>query len=600
MKKMCTLIVLSLSLSLFFLSKTSAQGCFDMTFCTDSTTCTATEVYLPYPPFFDLPCNVLPGATLTSDIPNLDDDGVNWATAADVPAGVYWATFIGVDDCGNQDTCTISVTVADCTAPQTTCITGLVVELQDGNPPSITLYAADFVLASIDNCPGSISYSFSETAPEPSMVFTCGDAGNQFLEIWTSDAAGNQSNCTVTLVVQTNDVDCCSGPTGNFAGLVQRDDQLGVEDVEVSCGDCPQTSSLTDADGAYHFDDLFMNCSYTFVPQKDGDDAEGLTILDVFRTRKHVLGLDPITNPSRLLAADVNQSNTVSTLDLVFMVKVILEQDPGFSEVDSWKFNPPFITINSLPIDPAQAAFLGIKMGDVLREEEVPIASVHPVFGLPTIEADLPGEVTASVKVKEFSQIEAFQMSISWDPSLLSLNGITSTVLSNFLPVNVYEPTPGHVNLYWFMTDGQQLTLADGAAILDLSFNTLLPGVSTPLTLFEDGIPFQIVAEGCKLVEDATVTSAKDIPMLQAFRVIQGANPLPVGGSTRIQVQSDRSILIKGMLTDAAGQIYSQVERQIPAGASSLELALPDAPGVYFLLLQAPGSESQTIKLVLL
>ena len=598
MKKNYLSIVLLLAFQIILFLKSPAQGCFDIEYCTDDTSCTAGTVWLPYPPFF-LPCNTLPGAVLTSNVPDLVDDGLTGAIAENVPAGVYWASFIGQDECGNLDTCTISVTVADCTAPQIDCIPGLVVELIDVNPPAVTLSAAQFIESFTDNCPGTLSFSFFGDAMVPDRTFTCLDAGFLTLEIWGADQLGNTSEpCTTILVIQANDVNCCEGPTGNLTGMVQRDDQLGVENVQVYCANCPQSNVQTNASGEYAFEGLFQNCEYTFVPQKDGDDAKGVTVLDVLKLRKHILGIDPILLPTRILAADLNSNGVVSTFDMVLMVEVILEKDPGFTEVDSWTFNPSFISIASLPVDPAQMAFTGIKMGDVLREEEVPVADVHPVFQVPEVNVNSGGGVIP-ITVKGFSQIEAFQMSFVWDPAQMEITGLTS-VLPNFTGANYYLPEPGRLNVFWVMTDGQQLTLMDGMAIFQFDF--FVPG-TPPDILFgidPDHIPLQVIAQGCKLVQDPTITSSHEQPLTEVFRIIPGPNPLMRGTQVDIRVQSAGDLVLQGVLTDAAGKIYSRIERDIPAGLSSLSLQLPDSPGVFFLQLNTSSGVGQTIRFILI
>ncbi len=55
-----------------------------------------------------------------------------------------------------------------------------------------------------------------------------------------------------------------------------------------------------------------------------------LTAVDLSILQKHVLGLDVITDPMKLAAADTNSSGSTSALDLITLVKVILGFDQFF------------------------------------------------------------------------------------------------------------------------------------------------------------------------------------------------------------------------------------------------------------------------------
>jgi hypothetical protein len=377
-------------------------------------------------------------------------------------------------------------------------------------------------------------------------------------------------------------------------GLVYRDDLAGLEGVEVHCAACPEANVWTNADGLFSFEGLFPNTYYAFVPKKDGDDSEGLTVLDLCVLRRHILGLDFIEDPNRLRAADVNLTNTVTTLDLVLIVMVILEETSGFSDTDSWTFEPPLIQLNDLTGEPL--GFLGIKMGDVIREEEVSLADVHPEFSFPLIPADAPGPVTAAVKVKNFAQIEALQFSLAWDPNVLHLNSVTSPSLPGFLPANFHQPAPGRLNVWWLDMSVQPLWLPDEAELLTLDFTVLTPSPPVQLGLDPDGIPFQVVADGCQLVETAPVLTVVEAP--PPVRIELTDNPSLPGQLVRFRVQSDRALELRGALMDISGRVLAEWEQNIPEGTTELVQQAPQAPGVYFLRMWAPGAGVQVIKWV--
>lgn len=113
--------------------------------------------------------------------------------------------------------------------------------------------------------------------------------------------------------------------------------------------------------------------------KKDGDDLNGVTTWDLVLIQKYILGLESL-GPFKILAADLNQSKTLTAIDLLTIRKAILGfYSDGFPFVDSWLFYDgdcepgedvfdsncvDFIPIN-LELESQEMNFLGIKMGDV-------------------------------------------------------------------------------------------------------------------------------------------------------------------------------------------------------------------------------------------
>jgi hypothetical protein len=81
--------------------------------------------------------------------------------------------------------------------------------------------------------------------------------------------------------------------------------------------------------------------SGTLTVSLNKDDAynNGVTTADLIKMQRHVLGTEFMT-PYRILACDVNLSNSISTLDMIRIRKLILTLTPDFGEgsVPSWQF----------------------------------------------------------------------------------------------------------------------------------------------------------------------------------------------------------------------------------------------------------------------
>lgn len=120
---------------------------------------------------------------------------------------------------------------------------------------------------------------------------------------------------------------------------------------------------------------------YFVIPTKQSDPLNGVSTFDLIQIQKHILNLKPFDSPFQYIAADVNRSGTVSTLDVIQLRKLILGIDANFSNNSSWRFvdanhifrdpNDPLKTylpekIRVGPLNgPRQVGFIGIKIGDV-------------------------------------------------------------------------------------------------------------------------------------------------------------------------------------------------------------------------------------------
>jgi len=159
---------------------------------------------------------------------------------------------------------------------------------------------------------------------------------------------------------------------------------------------------------------------------------------------RHILGVKKLSNPYRLIAADVNNSQSITTLDLVQIRKMILGLETKFSAVPSWRFVdagysfpvpsdpwstsfPEVININDLQ-GKIRADFIAIKMGDVngtalvngLGNAEVRTSGQ---FKLNTQEQSLKmgAEYRVAFTADDLQNIQGYQFALSLDQSKVEL-----------------------------------------------------------------------------------------------------------------------------------------------------------------------------------
>jgi hypothetical protein len=126
-----------------------------------------------------------------------------------------------------------------------------------------------------------------------------------------------------------------------------------VDFEDISSGGIALCSPRTNLIGRFSIDDPVYPCGINmqtgeirygprgFNPTDENYDyLNGVSTLDVVRITKHILGIEELQSPFQKIAADVNNSGTITTLDLIRIRKLILNIDLEFSDVDSWRFVP--------------------------------------------------------------------------------------------------------------------------------------------------------------------------------------------------------------------------------------------------------------------
>ena len=109
----------------------------------------------------------------------------------------------------------------------------------------------------------------------------------------------------------------------------------------------------TAADGEYAFASIPTGSTYEVDGLKDNDPTNGVSTKDLVRIQKHLLGIETITSPYQLIAADVNNDEGVSAKDLLALRKLILGVYSQFNEIDANQTSWRFVTEDFVFADPS-------------------------------------------------------------------------------------------------------------------------------------------------------------------------------------------------------------------------------------------------------
>ena len=137
--------------------------------------------------------------------------------------------------------------------------------------------------------------------------------------------------------------------------------------------------TLTDDNGNYNFS-ATPGGSYQIRPFQEAGVLNGVSTLDAVLIMRHIQGVQQLNSPYQLIAADVDNSGTLTVNDSIILRSVILGIQGTFPSGESWRFVPsiyvfpdplqpfPFptvINLNNIAGSQINVNFIGVKLGDV-------------------------------------------------------------------------------------------------------------------------------------------------------------------------------------------------------------------------------------------
>lgn len=303
------------------------------------------------------------------------------------PEGEYIASVTIADACGNTTKGNIFFTVEDKSIISEICVlqlnASLTIEVADS--PGVTIHYKDFLQDSdsgIKDCSGPVQYFLvrdtSSFRPQinatgyKSIRLGCSDVeqGLVTLRLYKMDSKGNYHFCKV--YVKLNDhLNVCSNKLTNIAGKIRLANGFILSGFQVTLAGTSHYTT-TNSDGIFKFSDLNVDKKYTLNITKETQYLEGVSTYDLLLINRHILGIKPIMSKYGMIAADVNNSGSITTLDMVLIKKMILQIEKKFPNNSNWHFfdkNQQEI-ISFYPKEPWTInEIIGIKTGDVSSAE---------------------------------------------------------------------------------------------------------------------------------------------------------------------------------------------------------------------------------------
>ena len=401
-----------------------------------------------------------------------------------------------------------------------------------------------------------------------------------------------------------------------------------VPDACLSLG-LPSPDVCTDAQGQYAFDRCPPGIYELNVAKST--DLGGINSLDAIKVVRHSAGQEPLNDPYKLMAANVNGDALINALDAIKIVRAAVGLEPLAS--GDWKFDPSSVAFAPLDRD-SIVDFVGVRMGDVNgswvpngRDQlaggrALTAAVVTPQVGaretisLALADTTLDAEsspVDIPLVVSAFDNVGAISLRIAFADSVLDYRAITSRVTGVAFVSNLVG---NEIRIEWFDPTGGAHPITIGTdTLLTVSFDLVgeqgevSPLDFTPQCTIGDaeGDPIedvQFIDGLCRLAGGST-----GVPVAPSSAAGSHLHPVaggPAAQATRFVYDLSQASTTTLDVFDVGGRLCCVlVDRMMPAGRhvavwSQTDLSgAPARSGIYFVRLQTDGYH-QTRKFVLL
>jgi hypothetical protein len=274
---------------------------------------------------------------------------------------------------------------------------------------------------------------------------------------------------------------------------------IGITGTVVAIAGDATGTVTTLADGLFSFD--ISGGNYTVTPTKTTGKLNGVTALDVTRVSQHVGGTLPFTSPLEYIAADINKSNTLTTLDVSTLQNALLNNPIALNQFkNSWRFVPTGTqfsapwgtgsfwsfsekrTYTGITTSQTDQDFDAIKVGDLVTPSVNP--ALKPAPAVPVVFSVQDMALTAGTLVEvpfrcdHFEDLVALQACLWFNTGVMALDAV---VPSANMPIQsdnfgTWDLSEGRLRMVWAVANSE--TKVGSPEMFKLRFRVLQGGYS--------------------------------------------------------------------------------------------------------------------------
>jgi len=349
----------------------------------------------------------------------------------------------------------------------------------------------------------------------------------------------------------------------------------------------------------------------------------GLNSADASRIQQHVNG-NLINDPYKLLAADCNGSNTVTTSDALRVQQAVLGNpvDRDWFAAHTWRFVPeayvfpvptiPWSAPTSISVvgGAMNQNFIGIKMGDVnstASPASAPGLNPNLVYKVQDRVLEQGAMFTTVFNAYNFDDLLALQFGLQFDQTKLKLLGVETISGSPMQSDNfgLYDVAKGEIRA--FLSMAQSKTLANGTqGGFRLKFQVLQGGnkLSEVLQLSEEVLHIEAYSSSYRpgpiSLEYENVATGTIEPGTSNLSLLQNV-PNPFKTVTSIGFVLPETCDAQVRIFDISGRLIEEQGGTFTKGYNQLDFRLDGYSGegvLYYELITPYGILSKKMMLV--
>ena len=568
-----------------------------------------------------------------------DSEVTSFHFRGNFPVGSHSLEVYVQDGCRNIEAISIPFEVYDAIGLSPVCQSTLSFNLAAGNglEPSASVWASDFIAGEKSDCSSNIRHTvyrrsaiddleargeglFPGFQTDAKLTITCEDPDFLPVYIYSWDENGNYGRCEAFIIVANRET-ICSAPAGiaSITGKIMTENSESVSGVEVDLSGEMRLEMTTADNGTFHFENVPVGYDVTVTPQKHENPLNGVTTYDLVVISKHILGTHLLDSPYKMIAADVNNSGDISTLDMIHMRKLILSVDREFRFNTSWRFVergyefpdpsnpwlntfPELYRINNLARGLPDKDFIGIKVGDVTADAIPNELVVEPrkitgTFTIKTEDRKLDSGKIYDIQFlgNQIQNILGYQFTLSYSPEVELLDIIYGIAgAENF---GIKDASDRSITTSWNRAGNVTEGNGNEAALL-FSLRVLahqsvrvseLFNINSRLTR---AVAYDHTADSRGAL-DVLLKFEDEAIAVRSFELHQNT-PNPFAVETRIGFRIPKRAQVSLLVRDPRGQIVGRYRGEFAGGYNEFLLPGHDLPdgGLLFYTIETQGFQA--------